>query len=128
MKEYFDDMGRFQYHNFLSDLLTSIDNAIEIIFGGKDSIKKCGSLRRITKNKSYSCKKCRRENSGAKRKALFTQCADCMVAVSQTKMGACVQLQWQGGRDNFPGSKTYCSIDLVPIMRISPVEIRVVIQ
>ena len=34
------------------------------------------------------------------------------------------KFQWHSSRGDFPGSKTYCSIDLVPVMRIKPVEIR----
>ena len=34
------------------------------------------------------------------------------------------KFQWHSSRGDFPGSKTYCSIDLVPVMRIEPVEIR----
>lgn len=93
MTSYFDAMGKFEYHRFMSDLLEAIDKATEAIFGGGQAIKNSGYLTRITTNKNYSCKKCRRLNSGARKPSLFTQCRDCIVAISQTKMGACVQFQ-----------------------------------
>ena len=34
------------------------------------------------------------------------------------------KFQWHSSRGDFPGSKTYCSIDLVPVMRVAPVEMR----
>ena len=93
MASYFDAMGKFKYHQFMTDLLEAIDKATEAIFGGGQANKNSGYLTRITTNKNYSCQKCRRRNSGAKKPALFTQCKHCIVAISQTKMGVCVQFQ-----------------------------------
>ena len=70
-----------------------MEKATEAIFGGGQTVKNSGYLTLITKNKNYSCKNCRRLNSGAKKPSLFTQCSNCIVAISQTKMGACVQFQ-----------------------------------
>ena len=102
MIPYFDAKGRFEFHQFKTHLLEAIEEATEAVFGGRQFIKNSGYLTRITKNKSYSCRSipghrtsdsCRTLNSGVKKPSLYTQCKDCIVAISQTKMGACVQLQ-----------------------------------
>ena len=93
MTTYFDGKGKFQYHQFMTDLLEAIEEATEAVFGGRQAIKNSGHLTCITKNKNYSCVNCRRLNSVAKKPPLFTQCRDCIVAISQTRMGACVQFQ-----------------------------------
>ena len=101
MRPYFDAKGRFHFHQFKTHLLEAIEEGTESVFGGAQFIKNAGYLTRITKNKSYSCwslaghkqDSCKTLNTGANKPTLFMQCMDCIVAISQTKMGACVQLQ-----------------------------------
>ena len=101
MRPFFDARGRFHFHKFKTHLLEAIEEGTESVFGGEQFIKNSGYMTRITKNKSYSCRSlarhqqdsCKTLNTGANKPTLFTQCRDCIVAISQTKMGACVQLQ-----------------------------------
>jgi hypothetical protein len=59
---------------------------------------------------TLKCQKCRKNRAERKSVQPFEQCEKCVVTISQTKMGACLQYLW---------NKTYCSVDLVPTFKIN---------
>jgi hypothetical protein len=112
MNKYFDKSCKFMYHQFMLDFLDAVHACIEKIFKiGKNPI----NLKRGTTNLEYvsdelRCQKCRKNRAECKSLQPFEQCEKCVVTISQTKMGACLQFLW---------NKTYCSVDLVPTFKIN---------
>ena len=138
MSRYFDDQGKFDFHIFMSDLLEGIDAAVQKVFEGRTYIKNIGKLSRVTPNQKYPWKKCYKctlgkwVNLNLKKSQLFVQCESCIVSTSQTKMGACLQLEWKEQRI-IPNLfeklySCYCSIDLVPAMIIEQIETKLLQQ
>ena len=124
MSKYFNARDKFDFHLFMADLLDGIDIAVQTVFGGKSTYQNEGILSRVTPNVKYSCKKCRKLSSTTNQSQLFTQCKSCIVATSQTKMGACLQLKWSKYTrltDVFNLESCYVSIDLVPAMFIEQI-------
>jgi hypothetical protein len=76
-------------------------------------------LKRVATNLEFvsdklRCQKCRNYKAEYKSLQPFQQCEKCVVTISQTKMGACLQFLWN--LDNL-----YCSIDLGPTFKINKI-------
>jgi hypothetical protein len=88
--------------------LDAINSCIKRIFFNLENPLK---LKRGTSNQDYDglkCQECKRK------RANFKQCEKCVVTVSQTKMGVCLQFLWYSAE----GDTIYCSVDVVPIYKI----------
>jgi hypothetical protein len=117
MDTYLDSNRRFIFHKFMSDLLHIVSSCIESIFNGKKII---GNLMIKTTNAEFNsdklkCQDCRKRKD-EEHATIFKQCKNCMVAVSQTKIGIGLQFLWRSivfGKDT-----VYCSLDLVPTFKI----------
>jgi hypothetical protein len=110
MKVYIDEQNKFLYGQFMSDFLVSVNACLAEIFRENKNPR---SLTRGTTNNEWEsdklkCKECKKNK----------QCENCVLTVSQTKMGVCLQLFWQS-KD---GIKIYCSVDLVPTFPIIKVK------
>ena len=116
MDTYFDSTGCFLFHLFKYDLLKDIEKAAM-------RIKLPPHLRFVTTNKNFlkGLTKCKDDCSQRLKdhaKGMFKQCKLCAVTISQTKVGACIQLEY-----NFNGlGATYCSIDLIPMFKIKEMD------
>jgi hypothetical protein len=96
MAKYIDKDNKFIYALFMGDFLEAVNSCIGEIFQEKRNPKK---LSRTTTNEDYEsyrlkCKECK-SILKEKTSCLFQQCKTCVVTVSQTKMGVCLQ-----GRDS----------------------------
>ena len=86
-------------------------------------------LERITANAKFNsenvyCAECNERRRKAKQD-LFEQCPKCAVTVSQTKIGVCLQFQWQSDiKSNIDYKPIYCSVDLVPTFQIPSTDTR----
>ena len=112
MDPYFDSSGCFLFNNFKYDLLKAIEQA-------SSKIKLPPNLKVVTKNKDFQkgltkCKDGCSKRLSMSAKEMFKQCKHCAVFISQTKVGACIQLEY-----NFNALGTvYCSVDLIPMFKI----------
>jgi hypothetical protein len=119
--EYLDEKGRFIFHKFLGDLLRVVTSSVDAIFDGNQNTTR---LRLKTKNTQFErldCKACRKIKEEGVEK-LLKHCLNCMVAVSQSKVGIVLQFLWTSDE----GEEIYCSIDLVPtfkVRKIDPLEL-----
>ncbi len=146
MEGYFDpESGVFDKSKFSEDFLRAIEKALDSIFESGAAPRRLRRIRTNEEHRAVACKSCLQmdeRDTGPLRK----QCEQCTVAVSQviktalvgllksfyfvllqTKIGACLQFQWQ--LDGFQAMKSdqlrrlaqcksvYCSIDLVPMFR-----------
>jgi hypothetical protein len=128
MTTYFDEDSRFILCKFMHDLLNIASSCIDRIFKEKTNPKR---LMRKTTNTEFNrndlkcegCKKRRQEENVT----LFKQCKNCIVTVSQTKIGIGLQFLWK----SVDGLEIYCSVDLVPtfkIIGISPLELAKIVN
>ncbi len=103
IKEYLDDDYCFDFDKFMAAYLETIESVLEDVFAwGRNPTR----LSTITTNKEFVAIPCEICSKGA---AVRGQCAKCAVAVSRTKIGACLQFEWNSG-----GVSAYCSMDVVP--------------
>ena len=111
MEDFFTN-EEFHFHKFMHFLLGAVDTAVSDIF---EEEKNPPHLRRITTNKEWNMglTKCKGRCKRYLEKQGFEQCKHCAVAVSQTKSGVVLQLEW--------GTKIYCSVDLIPVFHIEPI-------
>ena len=116
MAPYFDSSGCFLFNNFKYDLLKDIEKAAM-------KIKLPPNLKVVTTNKDFQRGLTKCEDDCSKRlldtsNRLFKQCKHCAVFISQTKVGACLQLEY-----NFEGlGNVYCSVDLIPMFKIEEMD------
>ena len=99
-----DSKGCLDFNSFMDTFLRAVERVLDKIFSSK---RNPSSLLRVTTNQEYmswSCQRCFRE----------TQCDKCTVAVSRTKIGACLQFSW--------ANTAYCSIDIVPKFAIQTMD------
>ena len=116
MEKYFDSGGTFVLQEFKLDLLRAVSAALNHIF---DSEQNPTRLKRVTSNEEYFWKA--RTNLGQEYPMVFQDPLSA-VTVSQTKIGLCLQFEWQD--DNMTtSSRAYCSVDLVPTFPIEPVSV-----
>jgi hypothetical protein len=116
-KTYLTSDRKFDIVKFMSHLFQAVHSSINIVFEGN---KEPARLMRKTSNdafsrKKFNCPDCTLLNE-ERRDSLFKQCKNCVVTVSQSKIGICLQFLWKpddGGKD-----VVYCSIDLVPTFPI----------
>jgi hypothetical protein len=117
MRKYFDKSDKFIYILFMVDFLDAVSFCIDKMYREKKVPEK---LLRGTTNKDFAsdrhkCKECGGRKAEEKI-TLFQQCEKCVVTVSQTKMGGCLQFMWDSDR-----GKIYSSVDLVPTFEIKDV-------
>ena len=122
MEIYFNRDGRFNLDKFTYDVCQSVDNCINIIFTEKQSPHR---LKRVISNSAFANSRCEQCKSESKNKAWPVQCVDCIVCVSRTKMGVCLQFEW---KDDDMEKPAYCSMDLVPVYNIRPIDTKVVLK
>ena len=123
--KYFCHKGTFLFDSFMFDLLEVVNVAMEKIFSeGNNPLQ----LERITTNakfnsESFNCIECNEKRSKGLA-GLFEQCPNCGVAVSQTKIGICLQFQWNPAKKWCSNTfePVYCSVDLVPTFNIPPID------
>jgi hypothetical protein len=113
MKKYVNDNEKFVHPAFMCDFLEAVDYCTNTIFL---DLKNPLKLKRGTSNYAFNsqrskCKECKQRTQS---QSLFYQCPNCVVTVSQTKMGVCLQFLWYSTK----GDKIYCSVDLVPTFKI----------
>ncbi len=92
----------------------------------------------VKKNANDLCTHCKENAARSKlTRELFRQCEKCCVAVSQTKIGLCLQFQWRRSRGygqlrrlsdtmlksggGSSDADIFCSVDIVPKFDIQPV-------
>ena len=132
MSSYFNSSGHFLHGMFRLHLLNAIDFSISEVL--KDNPTR---LKAYTQNKDYkneNCEQCRKNLKHESKTSLFTQCIQCKVTTSQTKVGICLQLAWNheecfmynsmSMEKRQDGFKIYTSIDLVPVFDTYPIPIR----
>ena len=124
MDNFFDNNGQFNMEAFILDVCEAVNNSLDSIFIQN---KHPRNLSRWQDNRAYarsSCDDCKIQNFFALRE-FFVQCEFCTVCVSRTKLGICLQFHWshEGIEEPF-----YCSIDLVPVYNIKPVDTKRVIR
>ena len=140
MEEYFNARHEFDYHSFKLFLLNKFSSIIKDIFqNGK--LKGSNRLICVTTNDAWEkgetkCGgKCKQDMKSDPTKS--EQCTQCVVSVSQTKIGLALQFIWvsecpfiyptwdhQYGNIIQRGKKVtmYCSIDIVPELPIEEIE------
>ena len=116
MVPYFDADCQFNLGKFSQDVCHAVDSSIDIIY--KEDRNPARLVRAISNNE-YSESQCEQCKSESKKKAWPVQCVDCVVCVSRTKMGVCLQFEWRHVDIKQPA---YCSIDLVPVYNVRPIE------
>ena len=91
MEKYFTEQGHFHFGRFMRDLLDAVESTVGLMFD-EAANPSPPRLRRVTANSSWNCRECSEKK--LRKDRLFRQCKRCCVAVSQTKIGVCLQLQW----------------------------------
>jgi hypothetical protein len=121
MKHYIDKSNKFLFHKFMFIFLASIDSCITKMFKlGKNPPRlKIKTTNAEFQTDKLKCEKCRKKKAEVQFHP-FQQCEHCIVAVSQSKIGVCLQFLWDGD-DNC--KNVYSSIDLVPTFKIEPMEV-----
>ena len=120
MAEYLDSAGSFLYNKFKFDFLKAVEKALgEVEMPNSDTSER---LRLVTTNEDFRDGKTQCSSDCRKRlekchKGLFQQCKYCAVAVSQTKVGPCLQFEYADESD-----VVYCSVDLIPMFNIRQME------
>ncbi len=104
LEPFLDGDGCLNFSLFMDCFLQAIESILDDLFATKGNPPR---LRRIATNREYydhshKCPKCSRD----------MQCDACTVAVSRTKIGACLQFSWSNA--------AYCSVDIVPNFAIRP--------
>ena len=122
MDNYFHWDGQFILDKFTYDVCQAVDNCINIIFTEKQNPNR---LIRVKSNQAYSNSQCEQCKSESNNKAWPAQCVGCVVCVSRTKMGICLQFEW---KDDNMKQPAYCSIDLVPVYNVRPIETKIVLR
>ena len=116
MSDYLDSSGFFLYNKFKYDFLKAVEMALsEVEMPESDT---SDHLRLVTTNEEFQAGKTKcsadcSERLDKCREGLFQQCKHCAVAVSQTKVGPCLQFEY--GDDN---GIVYCSVDLIPMFNV----------
>ena len=116
MVPYFDSSGCFLFNNFKYDLMNDIEKAAM-------KIRLPANLKYVTSNTDFQMGLTKCKDNCSKRlaksaKKMFKQCKHCAVFISQTKVGACIQLEY-----NFNALGTvYCSVDLIPMFKIKEMD------
>ena len=120
MDKFFNEKGQFLNVEFLATFLESVEKAVDAIF------EKNGfpvGFTRVLTNKNLrktKCKECRSLMRNSWRTQVpFMPCnsKDCIVTVSQTKMGVCLQLL-----DHDDSVPVYISFDVIPLFKIEPIK------
>ena len=119
MEKYFAaDGGAFVFHKFKWDLLRAVSDALDSMFKSGENPPR---LRCVTSNAEYRQKA---QKNLKQRNSLAAMVQDPLsaVTVSQTKIGLCLQFEWQD--DSWASaSRAYCSVDLVPTFPIESVSV-----
>ena len=146
MDKFFNKNKEFLYHDFKLFLLDSFSHIVNDIFS-QGKLKTSNGLRVVTTNQDWECgaTKCRENTCKGKMETdpdtKYEQCLDCMVAISQTKIGVCIQLEWLAGSRTTNGNSpcdnhkdltsvisqgqeeiVNCSIDIIPECPIEEIE------
>ena len=120
--KYFDgNDDSFNLYLFTKDLLVCVETAVDGIFAAGVNPDR---LIRATPNGDYDigeCKQCSAAEEVCDDGAgdPFRQCSRCLVAVSQSKIGVCLQFLYR----TINHGRLYCSVDLVPKFPIVGVEL-----
>ena len=121
MADHLDSAGCFLYNKFKYDFLKAVEKALgEVEMPGTETSDR---LRLVTTNEEFQGGKtrcsadCSKRLDKCQRGLLFQQCKYCAVAVSQTKVGPCLQFEY--GDDK---GVVYCSVDLIPMFDIMEME------
>jgi hypothetical protein len=119
MKKYFGRNGKFLYHQFILDFLHATNSCIRSIFNRRENPARLtrGTTNEKFNSDSLECKDCKEKKNQNNPVSLFEQCEKCVVTVSQTKMGVCLQFIWRSDS----GELIYCSVDLVPTFKIKEI-------
>ncbi len=104
---YFDDTEQFELSLFKADFLESVHAAVQVVFS--QEVKEA-RLKAPASNVQCEC----RFRAKSMSEPLQLPCSQCPRAVTQTKIGACIQLVWK--------ERTYCSMDLVPVFNIEALD------
>lgn len=120
MDIYFNEERQFLLEPFIHDLCKAIEESLDIIFTKQQQPQ---YLVRVKSNKDYERKPCATcKTANTKIASLFVQCPSCVVCVSRTKMGLCLQFERQNKEI------VYCSMDLVPFFYIQEEDTKKVIK
>jgi hypothetical protein len=139
MENYIDVERKFVPHTFNEDLLKEIDSSLKSIF---DEEKNPPRILIKTTNAKFNsdqldCDKQDKDNDcdcrtrkEEEHAIIFKQCVKCVVAVSQTKVGVCLQFLWKD-IDTDLKDPIYCSMDIIPSFGIEdmhPLELASIIN
>ena len=123
MDIYFSSEYQFELESFIYDICQAVRTTIAIIYSKKLNPSR---LAQVMSNEAYrrnTCRDCKKLNK--KEKLWFFQCPLCIVCVSRTKMGVCLQFKWIHKALAKP---VFCSIDLVPVYQIKSEETKFIIR
>ena len=152
MEKYFNAKDEFNYHDFMLFLLNQFNSMIKEIFD-KGMLNRSNRLMCVTTNKAWKEGKtkcdgrCNREMKSDP-DTKFEQCTQCVVSVSQTKIGIALQFHWKSMSrfikictfakeiecekhsyddlenllEEGEGVVVYCSIDIIPQLPIEEIE------
>ena len=123
MNPYFDSDNQFLFDKFINDICQTIADSLDFIFAASLNPQR---LTRVQTNEDYlqnSCDACKEINDDEN--SLYIQCPNCVVCVSRTKMGVCLQFEWHHEDIRRP---VFCSMDWVPIFPIEPEDIKAIIR
>ena len=121
MMSYVDEERRLRFDRFMRHILEKVESSVSAVFDRRRNPEK---LVRVTTNEAFdsdhlACKECRAARNAAETDGTpCKQCTRCVVTVSQTKIGVCLQFHWR--RDD--GQPVYCSIDLITSFNIEAVD------
>ena len=123
MKDFFDSSSYFRLNQFKYQFLKAIEKALE-------QVEIPSRLRLVTTNEDFRNGKSKCRNDCSKRltecqEGFFKQCKHCAVAVSQTKVGPCLQFEYSGfnlPQHGLQDTTVYCSVDLIPMFNIEEME------
>jgi hypothetical protein len=108
-------VNKFDIIKFLYDLFRAVELSIAKVFEGKDKPfrLKIKTTNKEFISKTFNCEQCKDLNRERK-DPRYKQCMNCMVAVSQSKIGICLQFIWTSDK----GKEVYTSVDLIPTFGI----------
>lgn len=123
MDIYFDFEGHFVLDDFMYDVCESVLESIGTIYANGRNPHRL-KMREYGEDMDNTCDACNSLNLGED-SSWFLQCPHCVICVSRTKMGVCLQFEWHHEEIE---KLVFCSIDLVPVYNVEPEDTKDVIR